>query len=412
MNAEPNKDDSPNWTRVLGRISDELCEQWISVRRHLHQHPELSGEEVLTTQYLANKLAELKIPVRIAGDRRGLTADLVSDPALAEQPRIAIRGDIDALPIQDEKSVPYRSCIDGVMHACGHDVHASAIYAAMQLLATMRDQDQLPWPIAVRAVLQPSEETAEGAQHMIHHHAVAGCDAILAMHVDPTRQVGCIGMREHELTAHCDMFEVRFEGAGGHGARPHLTKDPIDACTRWTQSAYRRLHRAINAHETVVISVGMIHAGHSPNVIPDTASLSGTLRSLSLEARRDTLEMLEDIGEATARETGCKVQLRLGMSAPAVINDPRYVRLLHHSAVQVLDPGCVEWIDLPSMGSEDFSFYLEHVPGAMFRLGVAGSQVGRAPLHTGAFDVDEHAIIDAAKIFAAAVINHFGPSPL
>ena len=412
MNEQSIKERSPKWTQSLCRIADELRENWISVRRYLHQHPELSGEEVLTTQFLSNQLSELGLPVRIAGDRRGLTADLVSDPSMAEHPRIAIRGDIDALPIQDEKSVPYRSGVDGVMHACGHDVHAAAIYAAMQLLAIMRDRELLPWPIAARAVLQPAEETAEGAQHMIHHHAVADCDAILAMHVDPTRQVGCIAVREQELTAHCDMFEVRFEGAGGHGARPHLTKDPIDACTRWTQSAYRRLHRAINAHETVVISVGMIQAGHSPNVIPDTATLLGTLRSLSLEARRDALEMLEDIGEATARETGCKVLFRLGMSAPAVINDPRYVRLLHHSAVQVLDPGCVEKIDLPSMGSEDFSFYLEHVPGAMFRLGVAGSQVGRAPLHTGGFDVDEHAIVDAAKIFAAAVINHFGPDPL
>jgi amidohydrolase len=273
------------WVEALNESAEALGDGWIAIRRHLHQHPELSGQEIQTTQYLKSLLAKLELPIRVSGDGRGLTADLVTDPKLADVPRIAIRGDIDALPICDEKSVPYRSAVDGVMHACGHDVHASVIVAAMQLLSRLRKVGALPWPIAARAILQPSEETAEGALHMIHHHAVAGVDAILALHVDPTRQVGCIGLREKELTASCDMIEVDFMGSGGHAARPHLTKDPIDACTRWIQSAYRRLSRAINAHETVVLSIGKIEAGHSANVIPDTARILGTLRSLSVDGR-------------------------------------------------------------------------------------------------------------------------------
>lgn len=401
--------DPSNWVKAIDESAKELGDGWIALRRHFHQHPELSGKETLTTQYLKAILAELDLPIRIADDGRGLTADLVSDISLADHPRIAIRGDIDALPIRDEKSVSYRSTVDGVMHACGHDVHATVIVAAMQLLARLRISGGLPWPIAVRAILQPSEETAEGALHMIHHHALADVEAILALHVDPTRRVGCVGLKEHVLTAACDMIEVKFVGAGGHAARPHLTKDPIDACTRWVQSAYRRVHRAINAHETVVLSIGMIEAGHSANVIPDTAKITGTLRSLSVDARRRALEVLEDVGEATARETGCEVRLRLGTSAPAVMNNPSLTRLLHDSAIQVLDPASVDWIDQPSMGSEDFSYYLDHVPGAMFRLGVAGEQVGGAPLHTGNFDIDEHAIGHAAKLFATAVINYFDP---
>ena len=397
------------WIEAINDAAKELGDGWIALRRYLHQHPELSGRETLTTQYLKTLLAKLDLPIRVAGDGRGLIADLVTDKALANHPRIAIRGDIDALPIQDEKPVPYHSTVEGVMHACGHDVHATVIIAAMQLLSHLQHTGGLPWPIAARAILQPAEETAEGALHMIHHHAVADVGAILALHVDPTRQVGCVGLREHALTAACDMLEVKFIGSGGHAARPHLTNDPIDACTRWVQSAYRRVHRAINAHEIVVLSIGMIDAGHSPNVIPDTATIKGTLRSLSVEARRRTLEVLEDIGEATARETGCEVRLRLGSSAPGVMNDPTLVRLLHDSAIQVLNPASVDWIDEPSMGSEDFSFYLEHVPGAMFRLGVAGDQVGGAPLHTGNFDVDEHAIAHAAKLFAASIINYFDP---
>ncbi|QEF96492.1 putative hydrolase YxeP [Stieleria maiorica] len=401
--------DRDSWVQAINDAAKVLAEGWIAMRRHLHQHPELSGHEVLTTQFLKAELTKLDMPVRVAGQGRGLTADLVTDKSLADHPRMAIRGDIDALPIQDEKSVPYHSTVDGVMHACGHDVHATVIIAAMQLLSHLHRSGALPWPIAARAILQPAEETAEGALHMIHHHAVANVGAILALHVDPTRQVGCIGLREHDLTAACDMLEVKFDGDGGHAARPHLTNDPIDACTRWIQSAYRRVHRAVNAHDIVVLSIGMIEAGHSPNVIPDHAKIKGTLRSLGVQARRRTLEVLEDVGEATARETGCQVSLRLGSSAPGVMNDPALVRLLSDSAAQVLNPAAVDWIDQPSMGSEDFSFYLEHVPGAMFRLGVAGDQVGSAPLHTGNFDVDEHAIAHAAKLFAASIINYFDP---
>lgn len=403
--------DAPGkWVKALKESACELGDGWVAIRRHLHQHPELSGQETLTTQHLKSLLAELDLPIQVAGDGRGLTADLVTDATLADAPRIAIRGDIDALPICDKKSVPYRSTVDGVMHACGHDVHATVIVAAMQLLSHLRKTDQLPWPIAARAILQPSEETAEGALHMIHHHAVANVSAILALHVDPTRNVGCVGLKEQVLTASCDMFEVSFVGQGGHAARPHLTKDPIDACTRWVQSAYRRVARVINAHETVVLSVGKITAGHSANVIPDSATIFGTLRSLSVDARRQTLEMLEDIGGAVALETGCEVQLKLGMSAPAVVNAPHLTQLLHDSAIQILDPAAVQWVDQPSMGSEDFSYYLDHAPGAMFRLGVAGEQVGRAPLHTANFDIDERAISHAAKLFAASIINYFDPS--
>lgn len=397
------------WVRAIRQEAQAKAQEWISIRRHLHQHPELSGQETLTTQFLKKQLCELDLHVNVVGDGRGLTADLVTDPTFADRPKLAIRGDIDALPIQDEKAVAYRSCVDGVMHACGHDVHATVVIATMQLLSTLQRSGQLPWPVAVRALLQPAEETAEGAMYMIHHHALRDVEAVLALHVDPTRQVGAIGLREGAFTASCDQLDIRFEGQGGHGARPHLTRDPIDACTRWVQSAYRRLSRVINAHETVVLSIGMMQAGHSPNVIPNSATLMGTMRSLSVEGRRACLEMLHDVGEAVAHETGCKVRLSLGTSAPAVINAGPLISLLHDAAIEVLDPAAVEWIEEPSMGSEDFSYYLEHVPGAMFRLGVAGQQVGNAPLHTANFDIDEHAIGCAATLFAAAIVNYFHP---
>jgi amidohydrolase len=289
-------------------------------------------------------------------------------------------------------------------------VHATIVFGAMQLLATMDAERSLPWPIGVRAILQPSEELATGAKHMIHHHALRDVDAILALHVDPARSVGCIGLRHGILTAACDAVHVHFTGKGGHGARPHLTNDPIDAATHWVQTAFRRISRTANPHETVVFSVGRIEAGHSANVIPDTASLSGTLRSLDPESRKTAWETLEDVSEAIERATHVKVEMTRGASAPAVINNQRLVELLTDSAAQSLSPVAVEWIDEPSMGSEDFSYYLELVPGAMFRLGVAGDQVGRAPLHTSTFDIDQRAIAVGCKLFATAVINYFDPA--
>lgn len=409
MNAKVT-DGTADWLAALIGYGDALCEQWIALRRYLHQHPELSDAEYQTTEYLLAELDKLELPTHVPGEGRGVTADFVSSPQIAAGKRIAIRGDIDALPIQDAKSVAYRSTCDGVMHACGHDVHAAVIVGAMQLLTTMHRNGKLPWPVAVRAILQPAEELATGAKHMIHHHALRDIDAILGLHVDPTRRVGCIGLRTGLLTAACDSVEVTFEGKGGHGARPHLTNDPIDACTHWVQTAFRRIARTADPHETVVFSVGKINAGHSANVIPNQAVLAGSLRSLDRESRNVALETLEDVCESIERESGCKVTMQLGFSAPSVDNNQAMIELLTETITQTLSAGAIEWIDQPSMGSEDFSYYLEQVPGAMFRLGVAGDQVGSAPLHTSSFDIDERAIAVGCKTLAAAVINYFGPN--
>lgn len=398
------------WISAVRSVADRYEAEWIAIRRHLHRHPELSGNEHKTTEYVAEAVVALGLAPDLKFDGTGLTVDLVTDPDLSDHRRLALRGDIDALPIDDQKSVDYRSRRPGIMHACGHDVHATVLLASLQILKSMQRSGDLPWPIAIRGVFQPAEETASGARHMIQHHALRDVEAILALHADPTRVVGRIGLRSGMLTASCDMVEVLFRGRGGHGARPHLCKDPIDACTRWVQTAYARLSRVLDPHETVVFSIGQIEAGHSPNVIPGTARLAGTLRSLDASNRRVALDTLEAISNGIADETGCHVEMRLGVSAPPVNNDPKLVQLLRDAAARVIDPAAVDPIDQPSMGSEDFSYYLEHVPGAMLRLGVAGSQVGREPLHTPLFDIDERAIAVGAKLFAAAAIGHFAPA--
>lgn len=413
---------TPPWYTDLASTADRLQSEWIRLRRHLHQHPELSGQEFETTRFLADTVDRLGIPPHIVcpggnassnegsgGPGRGLTADFVSAPEMANQKRFAIRGDIDALPIVDGKSVDYGSHRDGVMHACGHDVHASVIVAALQILLEMHRSGTLPHPVAVRGIFQPAEETAEGARYMIAHHALQDVDAILALHVDPTRSVGRIGLREGPFTAACDIFEVQVKGRGGHGARPHLCHDPIDAATLWVQSAYRCLSRVIDPHETVVISIGQIQAGQQANVVPDRAMLRGSLRSLNPDARSVALEKLHDVSESVFRQTGCEVKLEFVMTAPGVVNDGDMVRRLQRVASHAIDPAASEFIALPSMGSEDFSFYLDQHPGAMFRLGIAGPQIGHEPLHTPNFDVDERAITVGAKLMAAMAIDYFTP---
>lgn len=383
----------------------------ISVRRHLHRNPELSEQEFRTTEFLARLVESIGLKPVVIAARNGLTCDLISGGvAMSPPPRLVLRGDIDALPIQDGKPVDYRSASEGVMHACGHDAHPAIVYGALRLLQSLDRDGRLPWPIAVRGVFQPAEETATGAKAMIHAHALRDVDAAFALHVDPTRPVGRVGLRIGPFTASCDSFRVDLVGQGGHGARPHLTRDPIEAAAAWILAAYRRVPRVLSAHETVVISVGQITGGHTPNVIPNTATIYGTLRTLSREARSEALEAMEDVDESIRRQCGVDVSVEISHASPAVNNDRKMTELLAAGATRSLGVDAIDWIDSSSMGSEDFSYYLDHVPGSMFRLGVAGEQVGRAPLHTPQFDIDERALGVGIRVMAATAIEYFAPS--
>lgn len=391
--------------------ANNILPDLVQVRRYLHQHPELSEHEFATTDYLAKQVETLELQPKITEAGTGLTCDFVHGSVGVEPlERLAIRGDIDGLPICDSKLVDYKSTRDGVMHACGHDAHPAIVFGTLKLLRLLDREGRLPWPIAVRGLFQPAEETATGATAMIHAHALRDVSAIFALHVDPTRIVGEVGLRGGTLTASCDTFQVDFEGRGGHGARPHLTNDPIEAAATWITTAFRRVPRGLDAQNPVVISVGVIQAGQASNVIPDSAMLQGTLRTLTKQARRDALEAFEDVNNSIEKQFGVKVKVTLSQSAPPVENDPALTKILGAVAEQVLCAGCVEWIERPSMGSEDFSYYLEHVPGVMFRLGVAGDQVGRAPLHTPQFDIDERSLAIGVRLMTAMAIEYFNPA--
>ncbi len=383
----------------------------IELRRHLHTYPEPSGEEQETSQHLYQLLDEEGYQVRIGPHGCGV---LVDPPAELETPggvpRFALRADIDALLIQDEKQVSYRSCKPGVMHACGHDAHTAVVYGALGALRSLQSEGRLPWPINYRAIFQPAEETIAGAAEMIEAGALEGVDMILATHVDPARDFGRVGLREGVLTANSEAMRIRITGRGGHAARPHEAIDPIATAAQLINSIYLFVPRGIDSQDAVVVTIGQLVGGENPNVIPEQIELVGTLRSLCSRIRDQTMQHIRQLCHGVAAASGSHIEISFEKGIGSVKNDPRLIHWLREAAVTVLAPGHVDEIPRPSMGSEDFAAYLEHVPGAMFRLGATTPGREPTPLHTPNFDVDERAIPLGARMLAHAAILWSNPA--
>ena len=365
------------------------------LRRYLHAHPEPSGAEFRTTSYLQHLAEDAGMQFRVAPSGRGLIVD--GGPVDARQ-RIAIRADIDALRIQDEKSVIYHSQEANLMHACGHDAHTAMAWGATLALHEMRKKaPSLAW----RAIFQPSEETAQGANEMIDAGALDDVVATYALHVDPAMPSGVLGFRSGTLTAACDEFNVLVKGRGGHGARPHLAADPIFAATQYVNAVYSHLPRSVDSRHASVVSVGMIEAGVNPNVIPETAVIRGTIRTVEpggSEAIRQRLRML---ASAVGETHGCEIVVDFPYHLPSVRNAPDLTARAQTTAIGLFGEARVVDIPLPSLGGEDFAFYLTQVPGVMARLGVAFPGESARHLHTNTFDVHEDALIVGARWLAA-----------
>lgn len=396
------------WKVELDRAIDEFFPLAVEIRRHLHAHPEPSGQEVETTSYLRSRLSELP-GVEVHGDA-GATG-LIVDPAVPRRgARIAVRADIDALWIQDAKAVQYRSQNDGVMHACGHDCHAATLLGAIASLLEAERVGVLPWPVCWRAVFQPSEETGHGAREMIERGALDGVHAILSLHMDPSLPVGKIGVREGTFTAACDEMEIKISGRGGHAARPHESIDPIAAAAQLISSIYLFVPRAIDSREPVVVTIGKIVGGHNPNVIPEEVALRGTLRTLGGPIRERTKDHMRQLARGIAETSGTQIRVDFDAGPPGVINDSELTDLLRQAAYDVIGSEQVVDIARPSMGSEDFASYLERVPGCMFRLGCSLLPEGGPTLHSPMFDIEEPAMKIGAKTLARALVSWCDPA--
>ena len=391
-----------DWRKHLDDAIEKRFPQMVELRRHLHRNPEPSGHEEATSLHFYQLLSEEPCSVRMGPEGRGVLADFAMMGGDAR--RIALRGDIAALPIHDEKTVDYRSRCDGVMHACGHDAHSSLVFGAVTALADVANEQALPWPTNIRAILQPAEETCEGATAMIGAGALEEVTAILATHMDPTRHVRQVGLRAGVLTASCDEIRFQIDGRGGHAARPHETHDPIAAAAQLVNALYLFIPRVTDSQDAVVVTIGQIQAGENANVIPETVLLRGTIRTLSHQAREETLDHIRRLVKGVAATSETRILFSVGQSAPSVRNDPELIALLRRCSREVIGESGVEEIQRPSMGSEDFAYYLNHLPGAMMRVGCASAAVGDAPLHNSMFDIDEDALRVGASVLARAAV--------
>jgi amidohydrolase len=397
---------SADWRTLIDTAVDESTDRMIALRRHLHAHPEPSGEELQSSLHLYQLFDEMGLAVRMGPEGCGVVVESRNPDG---NKRIALRADIDALRIADQKHTPYRSTVPEVMHACGHDAHTATVFGALAALDRLECDRRLPWPVTLRGIFQPAEESGDGAKAMMAAGAVDNVSAIVAAHVDPTRRAGTIGVRSGPLTASCDDMRIIVRGRGGHAARPHESNDPIAAAAELVSTVYQFIPRATDSQDAVVVSFGQIHGGQNNNVIPEEVMLEGTVRTLNRDVREKTVQHIRALADGIERVTGARVDVSFRHGSPSVQNDEQLTTLVSQVATDLLGANNVMTMSRPSMGSEDFAYYLERVPGTMFRLGAAGENGTWPGLHTPTFDVDERCLAVGAKIMARAVVEWSKP---
>ncbi|MEV0177989.1 amidohydrolase [Streptomyces sp. NPDC050625] len=389
-----------------GVLSEALYDELVAFRRDLHMHPELGNQEFRTTAAIKERLEKAGLSPRVLAVGTGLVCDIgVAEAGDGDGGGIfALRADIDGLPIPDTKSdCPYRSTVPDRAHACGHDVHTAVVLGAGLVLAELHRQGRLPRP--VRLIFQPAEEVLPGgATDIIDCGVLDGVRRIIAVHCDPRLDVGKVGLRHGAITSACDRLEVALDGPGGHTARPHLSTDLVTAAARVAIDVPALVARRVDSRSGLAVTWGRIESGHAPNVIPQHAELSGTVRCLDLEAWRQAPDIVHAAIDEVATMHRAKSEINYVRGVPPVVNDPVVTELLRDAMVARRGPESVEGTE-QSLGGEDFSWYLEHVPGALARLGVRtpGERTVR-DLHQGDFDADEYAIVVGVELFTAAAL--------
>ncbi len=379
-------------------------EELIAFRRDLHAHPELGYHEHRTTSRVALRLAAAGLRPVTLPKGTGLIVDIGDESAAG--PLVALRADLDALPITDEKNVPYRSTNGGVCHACGHDVHTTVLLATGLFLAGQAAAGTLPG--RVRLIFQPAEEVPGGALDVMAAGGIASVDRIFALHCDPRLDVGKIGTRSGPITAACDKIKVRVSGPGGHTARPHLTADLVYALGKIVTELPAALSRRVDPRSSLSLVWGRVSAGTAANAIPDDGIVEGTVRCLDDEAWHEAPDLLKALIESVASAYGVIAELNYERNVPPTVNEPDSTAMLEAAASRVLGPDSVTPAP-QSLGGEDFAWLLESVPGALARLGT------RTPgsnhdfdIHQATFDVDERAIGVGVRLMAATALTALG----
>ncbi|MDF2681784.1 MAG: amidohydrolase [Brevibacillus sp.] len=379
---------------ALEGLAAELTPQLIHIRRHLHQYPEVAYEEVETTRAIRGWLEEAGIRIVDVPLHTGIVAEV---SGREDGPIIALRADIDALPIQEETGLPYASRIAGKMHACGHDFHTAAILGAAYLLKSREEHLHG----TVRFIFQPAEEKGTGARQILESGALKGVQAIFGMHNKPDLEVGTIGIKAGPLMAAVDGFDIEVEGVGTHAAIPEAGIDPIVAAAQIVSSLQTIVSRNISPLHNAVVSVTSIHGGTTWNVLPDKVVLGGTVRTFQDEVRAKIPDHFRRIIEGVTAAYGTKISLRWFEGPPSVSNDEALTQLSVAAAQKV---GLQVVTPVPSPAGEDFAYYQQRIPGSFVFMGTSGTREWHHP----AFTLDDRSLTQSSLYFAEAAIAALG----
>ena len=388
---------------MLTRIKDvaeTLRPRLIEIRRHIHSHPELSGQEHQTAAYVAGVLSSCGVVVQQGVGKTGVIGELVGR---TDDRLVAVRTDMDALPITERTRLEYASCQSGVMHACGHDVHTTVGLGTAMVLSQLGEV----LPGNIRFLFQPAEEIAQGASWMVQDGVMNDVSAIFSLHVFPSIPAGSVGIRYGALTAAADDLEIIIMGESGHGARPHEAIDAIWIASQVITTLQQAISRTQNPLRPMVLTIGQINGGRAPNVIADQVRLTGTVRSLHPETHANLPKWIEGILANICNTYGARYEINYRRGVPSVQNDLALTQLLEASAKEAWGSDRVQILPEASLGAEDFSVYLQHAPGTMFRLGVGFKDKPNYPLHHPQFEVDETAIVTGVVTLAYAIYQYW-----
>ena len=388
----------------LAQARDDLEPELIEVRRDFHRDPELRFEEHRTSETVEELLGSLELSVRPRVAGTGLLADLHGK---RPGPTVALRADMDALPIRDAKDAPYASRREGVMHACGHDVHMTIAYGVLSVLEPLR----AILPGTLRVIFQPGEEVPAGEKSGALEVIRAGAlkdpevEAIFGLHVWPELPAGTVGLQPEVTMAAADSFIVEVRGESSHAGEPHKGKDAIFAAGSLVVRLKALLGREIPPAEPAAINVGTIHGGASQSVVADLVELSGTLRSLGGDHRERLLRSMQRVAGGTSGDTGCSVRLNVSDSFPAVVNDPELYERALEILLETIGSDRVRVLTEVPMTADDFAHYLEAVPALYVKLGCAPEEGGVYPLHHRCFDIDERVIWTGVEAISSILLH-------
>ncbi|TPG88840.1 amidohydrolase [Brevibacillus laterosporus] len=379
---------------------EQLFPELVDFRRDLHMYPELSFQEVKTPEKIAEYLRKLGLEVKTGVGGNGVLGILEGGKP---GKTVALRADFDALPIQDEKEVAYKSCVPGVMHACGHDVHTAGLLGVAKVLSEHRAE----LPGTVVFIHQFAEELLPGgAISMIEAGCLDGVDVIYCAHVSSEHPVGVVGIKAGYLMAAADSFSIQITGKGGHGAYPHKTIDPLVIGSQLVLNLQQIVSRRVDPLQAAVLTVGSFQAGKAFNVIPHSVSLSGTVRTFNEDVRQTIETSLRQITKTTCEGAGATVTVEYERGYPAVCNEEKETERIHQLAKLLVGEEQAKVLEA-RMGAEDFAYYLQKVPGTFFYVGGRNPEINATyPHHHPMFDVDERSMLVTGKLFISAVMNY------